>query len=128
MKNSLFILLLIPCLAMVEPNDNVRTITNAISNGDVETLSSYFDEKVEVAVLDDEDVYNKSEAKTIVKRFFSEHQPKNFNQVHQGTSKGQDSHYMIGNLNAGSATFRVYLYMKITGSDYVIQELRFDEE
>ncbi|MCB0521576.1 MAG: DUF4783 domain-containing protein, partial [Saprospiraceae bacterium] len=46
----------------------------------------------------------------------------------QGASKGQDSQYCIGNLVASSGTFRVYVYMKVSGGKYLIQELRFDKE
>ena len=128
MKNLLFVLFATPFLAFVQPDMGMSTITDAIKNGDVETLSKYFDEDVEVAVLDDEDVYDKASAKQKVKGFFDKYQPKSFNQVHQGTSKGKDSQYLIGNLNAGGDTFRVYLYMNVTGGSYLIQEIRFDKE
>ena len=126
MKALFFILMLAPGLATVAPD--FAGITQAISKGDAEALSQYFDESVEIAVLEEEDIYNKSEAKTIVDKFFQQYKPKSFSQVHQGTSKGQDSKYCIGNLVAGDASFRVYLYMKVEGSSYLIQEIRFDKE
>ena len=63
-----------------------------------------------------------------LQNFFAKYQPKNFHQVHQGTSKGKDSQYLIGNLTTNNTTFRVYLYMKVAGSKYLIQEIRFDKE
>lgn len=126
MKSLIFILLLAPTMAMVMPN--FSGISQAISKGDAEALSQYFDESVEIAVLDEEDIYNKSEAKTIIEKFFTQYRPKSFSQVHQGTSKGQDSKYCIGNLVAGNSSFRVYLYMRVDGDSYLIQEMRFDKE
>lgn len=120
--------MLLPSVAMVSFDASMAHISKAINSGDVETLSKYFDENVEVAVMDNEDVYDKSQAKKVIGDFFSKNKPKSFNSVHEGTSKGKDSQYLIGNLVAGGASFRVYLYMKVSGSDVVIQELRFDEE
>ena len=122
MKNLMLLLLIVPCLAAT--SQNMDSISKALSRGDVESLSTYFDENVEI----DDDFYDKSEAKDVVKKFFSKNPPKSFSLIHQGTSKGEDSKYFIGNLNAGSGTFRVYVYMKLSGSQPLIQELRFDKE
>ena len=127
MKNLLFAFLLTPLFSMGN-NVNLAGITEAISKGDATELSKYFDQSVEIALLDEEDVYNKTQATTVVKDFFAKNKPTSFSQVHQGTSKGQDSKYCIGNLTTSTATFRVYIYMKVVGETYTIQELRFDKE
>ncbi len=121
MKNLMFLILLIPCLAATQSLDS---ISKALSKGDVESLSTYFDDNVEI----DDDFYDKKEATQVVKKFFSKHPPKSFSLIHQGTSKGENSKYFIGNLNTGSSTFRVYIYIKSSGSKDRIQELRFDKE
>ncbi|NUQ22415.1 MAG: DUF4783 domain-containing protein [Saprospiraceae bacterium] len=106
---------------------NLNAITKAISEGNAEALGQYFDQSVEVSVLDNEDVYAKAQAIKVVKDFFAQNKPKSFSQVHQGTSKGNDSQYCIGNLVTATGTFRVYIYLKVSGNNYTIQELRFDE-
>lgn len=118
----MLLFLIIPCLAAT--SQNMDSISKALSRGDVESLSSYFDDSVEI----DDDFYDKSEAKDVVKKFFSKNKPKSFSLIHQGTSKGENSKYFIGNLNTGSSTFRVYVYMKLSGGQPLIQELRFDKE
>jgi hypothetical protein len=127
MKNLLFAFLLVPFVGSAH-NANLGGITEAISKGDATELSKYFDQSVEIALLDEEDVYNKAQAESIIKDFFGKNKPTSFSQVHQGTSKGQDSKYCIGNLTTSTATFRVYIYMKVVGENYTIQELRFDKE
>lgn len=107
---------------------NLDSITQALSNGNVEVLSSYFDESVEIAVADEEDVYDKAEAKTILTNFFSSNKPSKFDQVHKGTSKGQDSVYCIGNLKTANKSYRVYVFLRVDNGKQFIQELRFDEE
>ena len=107
---------------------NLDAITKAISSGNADALGQYFDSNVEVAVMDKEETYSKAEAIKVVKEFFAKNKPSSFKQVHQGASKGQDSQYCIGNMTATSGTYRVYIYMKVSGGKGVIQELRFDKE
>jgi hypothetical protein len=129
MKNFLFVLLLTPLVGFVANNEyNLDAIARAISSGDADALGQYFDANVEVAVMDKEETYSKANAVKIVKDFFAKNKPASFKQVHQGASKGQYSHYCIGNMTANSGNYRVYIYMKATGGKYVIQELRFDKE
>lgn len=129
MKNLIFVLLLVPTLAMVNPEDNnLNAITKALSEGNADALGQYFDNNVEIAVMDSEEVYAKTEAVKAVKDFFAKNKPKSYSSVHQGASKGQDSQYCIGNMVTQGGTFRVYVYMKVTGGKYIIQELRFDKE
>lgn len=110
------------------PQPDFAGITKALSKGDVQTLSSYLNETVELAVGDEEDIYDKAEAISVIKNFFKSHPPKSFSEVHKGTSKGNDSQYCIGNLIAGGKTYRVYIYLKSTSDKYLIQELRIDLE
>lgn len=125
MKHLFFLLLVVP----VASQSNLNNITQAISKGDANTLGQYFDQTVEIAVVDNEDIYTRSEAEGILKQFFSNNAPRSFSQVHQGTSKAKDSLYCIGNLVTDkSDTYRVYIYMQVNGDSYVIQELRFDKE
>jgi hypothetical protein len=120
--------LLFATILAISLNANIADITRAISAGDAETLGQYFDETVEVAVLDQEDMYNKARAVQIVKSFFASNQPSGFKEVHQGSSKGADSQYVIGNMTTSSGTFRVYIYMQVSGGDFRIQEIRFDQQ
>ena len=126
MKNLMFIFLIGSSLAMAQ--DNLSAISKALSNGNADLLAQYFAESVEIAVMDDEDQYDKAEAKRIVKDFFTKHKPSSYSQVHQGVSKGKDSQYTIGNLKSSGDTFRVYVYMKINNGKHIIEELRFDKE
>ena len=127
MKNLLFILLIAPSIAMVTP-DNLGSISKAVSNGDASALSTYFDDKVEVSILDDENLLDKPEARKALESFFAKHKPQSYNQVHDGTSKGAGSKYTIGNLKANGKVYRVYVYMKVAGGNYTIQEISISED
>ena len=128
MKKLLFFSLLLSTTVAMAPaqEDNLTAITSAISAGNADALGRYFDANVEVAVKDTEKTYSKAEAIKVVKDFFAKNKPSSFKQVHQGASKGQDSKYVIGNLAANTGSFRVYVFMKVSGSNSTIQEIRFD--
>lgn len=129
MKNLFFIMLVaIPSMAMAAPPQDLDEITKAIGKGDVSTLSKYLATSVEIAILDEEDIYDKSEAVEVLKSFFENYKPSSYSQVHKGTSKGQDSKYLIGNYQSGGESYRVYLYLSASDGNYRIQELRFDKE
>ena len=123
MMNLLFATVLVTTL-----NASLADITRAISSGDADALGQYFDQTVEVAVLDQEDMYDRAEAVQIVKDFFTKNRPSGFKEVHKGASKGADSQYVIGNMSTTSGTYRVYIYMKVSGGKVVIQELRLDQQ
>ena len=89
MKNLMLLFLIIPCIATT--SQNIDSISKALSRGDVESLSTYFDESVEI----DDDFYDKNEAKAEVKKFFSKNPPKSFSLIHKGTSKGENSKYFM---------------------------------
>lgn len=126
MKNLLLIVLLSPVFTTM--NGDLAQITSAIKNGDASALSQYFDENVEISVLDRESVYDKAQAKEVVAVFFSKHKPQSYSEVHKGVSKKEDSHYSIGKLISSSGAYRVYVYTTIQNGKYRIQELRFDKE
>ena len=124
MKILIWLLAFFP-LTLVAQAD-FSAMSRALASGNVDALGQYFDQNVEISISDNEDVYVKSQAIATLKAFFSQNAPKGFQQMHQGTSKGSDAQYCIGNLSTASGTFRVYLYAKNSGGKFLIQELRFD--
>lgn len=132
MKSILFSCLFLPLLAWFQPSNSQESLSDeigkALGSGDVETLYKHFDAQVELAILDQEDLYQREEAKRLVADFFYKHKPKSFAVVHQGISKSQDSRYLIGNLSVANGQFRVYVYTKVSASKTLIQELRFTRE
>lgn len=120
------LLLVLPALAFTI-EDDIASITKALNSGDATTLSKYFDSDVELSILDNEDIYSKAEASKIVQTFFTDNVTKSFKQAHSGQSKGNDSQYVIGNLTTSVGAYRVYIYMKVSGSKHLIQELRIDK-
>ena len=101
-------------------------IIQSLKTGNSKTLSEYFNQNVEMVVLENDNVYSKSQAQQIVSKFFSNNTPENFTVIHQGGKEG--AQYVIGNLTTNKGNFRVYfLLKKNNGKDY-IHQLRIEEQ
>lgn len=128
MKNLLIFAFLVIPLAAFSTETNLEDISKAIGKGDADFLGQYFDENIEISLLEEENILPKAQAVEKIKAFFKNHQPKSFSQIHQGNSKGNDSHYCIGNYATSSESYRVYIYMTNQNNKTIIQEIRFDRQ
>jgi len=128
MRNLFFLLLFVPAIAFGQTNASLEAITSALNAGDAESLSKYFASNVEVSIQDKEQMYTKAKATEVVRNFFNSNKPKSFSQMHKGTSRENSDQYCIGNLSADTGNYRVYLYLKVSGNNLSIQEIRFDKE
>ena len=127
MKHLIYIVFLLSTVSTMA--NNVEQIKNAIKNGDGVALATYFDNSVEVCVLDTEDMYTSSEAKSVIIDFFAKHKPKSLSQIHKGDSKAKDAQYLTGTMiDQSGVSFRLYIYLKNVNGKLLIQEMRFDKE
>lgn len=126
MKQLVIAFLLLPMVVFAGPD--FSEIAKAINSGNVDALSSFFDENVELTLLDDDGLYGKAQATQLVKRFLSTNQPNSFKLVHQGTNNS-GLYYCIGDMaTKNGETFRVCYYLKEIDGKYVIQEFGIEEE
>lgn len=98
----------------------------SLKSGNAKNLSKYFNDNVELVVLDNDNVYSKAQAQQIVGNFFERFHPEGFTVMHEGGDEGPK--YVIGNLITKNITFRVYfLLKKDKGKDY-IHQLRIEKQ
>ena len=103
------------------------SVFESIGSGDAELVSSYMDDNIEICFDDRIDFMTKIQAKRALASFYKENPPLSFKALHKGNSKGADSKYMIGQYRSQNArNFRVYIFVKNTGTQTKIQEIRFD--
>jgi hypothetical protein len=127
MKRLLFVLFLSPFFFAFTADPvlpNFSPIATAISTGNADALSKFFDADVDISLFEKEDTYEKDKAANLMKDFFTKNKPKAFSQMHNGASKGKDTQYTIGEMSTASGNYRVYIYMKIINDSYLIQEIR----
>lgn len=126
MKTLLFLLITASTTLYGQPN--FSAVIAAIKAGNTAEISNYMDANVEVTVEDNDGTYPKGQAASVISTFFQEHKPSNCSLVHSGSARDGASYYCIGNLSAGGSKYRVYIFFKKVGANYMIQEMRFEEE
>ena len=99
-------------------------IISSLKTGNSTTLSKYFNQNVELVVLENESVCSKSQAQQVINDFFGKYPPQKFTVIHQG-GKG-DSNYAIGNLETQNGKFRVYFLIKTINQVSFIHQLRIE--
>ena len=103
-----------------------KDIAVAFKVGNAEELARYFNNTIELVILDTEDVYSKVQAQQIVDNFFTDHFPKSFEFIHQGGK--EESKFAIGKLVTFNGTYRVYILIKLKDDKPFIHQLRIEPE
>ena len=101
-------------------------IVLSIKAGNAEELAKHFHNNVELIILETEDVYSRSQAEQIIRKFFLEYKPQTFKIIFNGGK--ENSRYAIGSLTTSGATFRVYIFIKKQEGVPLIHQLRIEEE
>lgn len=122
---SLLIICSLGAMISWQNNPNVEAIKKSIADGDVTALAKFFDDDIEVCILDEEDIYGIEAATSKVDAFFKDNSSKKMHDVHVGRSKGKEAYYLIGNLTMQTGEFRVYIYLREKSGQTIIEEIRF---
>lgn len=117
-----FFLLAFPAILPAAVPD---AVVLAFRTGNYKELGKYLNTNIELAILDNEDVYSKSQAELLLKDFFEKYPPTNFAIIHEGGKEG--SRYAIGTLTTPKGEFRVYFLLKTQDRNQVIQQLRIEK-
>lgn len=97
-----------------------------LQTGNAAELAKHFDGNVEVTILKTSSSYSKTQAEMVVKNFFNSNVPKGYKAIHNGESGG-GAKYQIGELTTTTKTYRTYLFGKMKGSTFLIQEIRIED-
>ena len=106
---------------------NMENVSAAIKSGNAKEVAKYFDNSIEITILNTERDYSKTQGEMVLKDFFAHNTPTSFNLIHKGSSK-QGSQYGIGTLITNTGKFRTYVYIKQKGSLFYIEEIRFEKD
>lgn len=98
----------------------------SFKTGNASTLSNYFNQNIELFVLDQDDVYSRAQAQQIVSNFFSQNKATGFSIIHQ--SGKEDSKFAIGKLTTTKGVYRVSFFVKNEDGKPVIHQLRIEKQ
>ena len=110
-KISIWLLFLV-CGFTVNAQTENEAIVNALKSTNIEVLAQYFDEFVDLKLLDKDEVKNisKNQATIALKSFYNENGIKGFDKVSEG-GKGTLA-YLIGKLTTVSKSYNVTIQLK----------------
>lgn len=98
----------------------------AFKAGNAQELAKFFNSNIELVILEEEDVYSKTQAEQILRKFFTDYRPSSFKIIFEGGK--ETSRYAIGSLSTSSGNFRVYFLIKNQQGIPLIHQLRIEEE
>lgn len=102
------------------------SIGNDLKSGDAATFTQWFAEDIEIDVLGTAGVCSRSQARQLMKNFYSRYTPKSFTIVH--LSGSLPMRYCIGTLIAGGERFRVTLFVKSQRDIHTLQQIRIEKD
>ena len=125
MKNFKGLAIIIISLALISfrPFFSIDDVATAMRSGNVNQLSRYLDNRVDITLPDKSDTYSKTQAEMVIRDFFSTNGVQNFQIKHKGENEG--SEFCIGLLKTHNGDFRTVLFMKLKGDKQLLQEIRF---
>jgi len=117
----------LPSTAQDKSQDVFTPITKYIEKGDYDKLSAWFAENLELDILGAINNCTRTQAKLIMKNFFTSYTPKDFTIIHKSGASAMK--YAVGTLSAGGEKFRIILYVKNNdeGRSHV-QQLKIERE
>jgi len=100
-------------------------IGTGFKSGNAKMVAAFFNDNVELVILDKENVCSKEQGEMILSDFFSKNIPTDYKLTHQG---GTDSVYGIGKLQTAGANFRIYFMLKSFSNIPLIVQLRIEKD
>ena len=125
MRNSIIIFFILSSTLNLQAQD-LNNLYKAIGKGDVNTIFTYMDTRLDLCIYDDQTPMRREEAKDKLIKFFADVKPQSYTHKHSGTSRA-NANFHIGELITSKGSLRVYIYMTDTSQGQKIKELRFDK-
>jgi hypothetical protein len=104
----------------------LEEVAGCIREGNSDQLSTFLNENVEITLMDQRNDYAKSQAKYILKDFFTTYPPASFSLLHDGNTGG--TIYALGEYESGGLVLEVNIFLKSTGDGYLIDQIRFERK
>ncbi|MBD1394544.1 DUF4783 domain-containing protein [Mucilaginibacter glaciei] len=120
----LVLLLMLPAICHAGP---IEKITDLLKQGNTHELAKYFAANVDMAVLENTNVYSATQSELILEKFFKENKPTGAKIFHRVSS---NANYQFGVviLTTDKGKFRVSFTLKEVGAETTIIELRIETE
>lgn len=123
-----FIALLISSFTAYAQDELYKACKTALKTGDSKSLAAHFGNMVKIKINEDESHYSKSQAEFIIKDFVKKYPATDYQILHQGATKEGNLHYTVGKYTSKNGTFSVYMRVKLSNGQYVIDTIDFSND
>jgi hypothetical protein len=96
---------------LISPLDTGEEVINALKQGKSAELVKFFDEKVSIKLINQEDVLSKAQAEANLKFFFEKHPVKTISSTHV-SSINNNAQYITATLETTNGKFRISVLLK----------------
>lgn len=103
-------LTLIQQAVVAQGSDENGDLVKAFKAANVNTIASYLNDNVEIAVSQTDNYYTKQQARSILMNFFRKNSVKDFTIAHNGQK--ENSSFLIGTLSTSGGTYRVSVFSR----------------
>lgn len=106
----------------------LEDVVISFKTADHRLLAKHFTSKVEINLMDQSNVYSKSQAEMVMKDFFGKFDPRDFQILYKNTPSSEQVKFTIGQLETSAGRFRIFFILKQVDGNLLIQEMRFEQE
>jgi hypothetical protein len=126
---KLFCLLFIFSFVTVQPKtaDPVEKTVQLLKQGNWAELYKTFAPSIDLAVLDESDIYAKDQAQVILNTFFNKNQPFTVKMIHRVDSN-PDLKFAVVTLSSKNANYRTSFSLRNNNGTFQINELHIEAE
>lgn len=122
-----WVIFLFSTLGAKAQGDVIGQVKETIKAGSAKELANYLNQTVDVTIDGKVQTYSKAQAEFVFRDFFKQHQPVEFNIIHQGSSKGGQP-FAIGQYKSGTEVYRVFMKIKTVNGEQLVHEISFVKE
>jgi hypothetical protein len=121
------LLVMLFMLPVVCLGGTIEKIAGLIKQGNVHELANFFAANVDISIIDESDVYSKTQAEIILKKFFTTNKPSSVKILHRVNSN-PNYNFAVLIVTTDKGVYRVALTMKGAGEALSIIEFRIEAE
>jgi hypothetical protein len=127
MKLLYLFLLVLPSNSIFTDADPIDKVAGLIKRGDAHELSKSFSSTIELIIMDQGDLYSKTQAELILSDFFNRNQPRSVRILHR-ISSNSNYRFAVLILTTYNGVYRTSFSLKNTNGQFEINELRIETE
>ena len=132
MKTSPFVMLtlfaaLFLTFSVQAQSEPLKKVESALQAGNARAMADLLDANVELTLPGQDGFFSKAQSEQLLKDFFMNYKAQSFRFMHDGDSGG-NSIFGIGTLKTDKGDYRVYVYLKKSGNQYIVQKVKFTND